>query len=102
LSVSVEKLRSKKLMNCSMRGRAAAGDELQILEPAERLEHGARIGDEAHVAFDVDGVRAHVEARDGRRPRARLEHAREHAQGRRLAGAVRTEKPDDDTSRDLE
>src|SRR4029453_867605 len=57
---------------------------------------GARhsLGNHANRLSNIVGLRDHVEAIDERRAGSRREERHEHADERRLAGAIRTEEPE--------
>src|SRR5271165_1092869 len=75
-----------------MRDAVDAGDELQVLPHREVLVQAEMLRHVAYMALDLVGVGADVVAEAGAAARVRREQAAQHADSRRLAGAVGAEK----------
>ena len=68
------------------------GDEFQIFERRELVVDHRLVGNPRHDRFGSDRIRQGVDAKHGNRPCIRAQQAGQHAQGRRLAGAIWAEQ----------
>ena len=71
---------------------ADLGNELQVVFDNHRPIARSRLGQIADGGLRRDGIGGDVVSADHRRTARRRQEARDHAHGRRLAGAVRTEE----------
>jgi hypothetical protein len=69
--------------------------DLQVLARGETVIHGGILEDEPKTSPNRRWCRDHVVPGDARRTLGRLEERTENLDGRRLAGAVGTEKSED-------
>ena len=70
-------------------------DHVEVLEAGQVLVHRCVLACEPDVLAHPGGVADDVEARHARRAVVREQQGRQDADGRRLAGAVRPEQPED-------
>ena len=70
-------------------------EEPDVLVDCQQFIQGEPLGHVADAALHLLGIAAHVDAADDRGAGGRLEQAAEHADGRRLAGAVGAEEAED-------
>jgi len=77
-------------------------DHLEVLEAGQVLVDGRVLAREADVRAQPRGFADDVEPRDAGRARVGPEQRREDADARRLAGAVRAEKPEDASGLDAQ
>src|SRR5579862_6971285 len=77
-------------------------DEMEVLPPGERLEDGAGLRHVADDLLHLDRLADDVEAEDLGRARRGRQHARQHLDGGRFSGAVRSEEREELPARDLE
>src|SRR5581483_10717690 len=76
-----------------------AGDEAQELGAGQLLVDEWPVRNESEDRLGGDGVGDDVDAGNAHRARGRAEDARDHAQRRGFAGAVRAEEPEELTAR---
>ncbi len=74
-------------------------DQLDLLGGGEALVEAERLRDDADAALDLHRLRAHVEARDARRPLGRRQQADQHVDGGRFARAVRPQEAENHPAR---
>src|SRR5207253_207363 len=77
-------------------------DHLEVLEAGQVLVDGGVLAGEPDSLAHLWGVAHHVEARDARGAVFGQQQGRQDANGRRLAGAVRAEQPEDTARLDAE
>jgi hypothetical protein len=77
-------------------------DHLEVLEAGEVLVHGRELARQPDHRSQLQRVADDVEAGDPGRAGVRLDQGREDADGRRLAGAVGPEEPEDGSGLDRE
>ena len=82
--------------------RVVAGEQREILGDGEAVVEGRGLEDDADPLAPVETRGGRVLAEHGHRPAVALAVALEDLDGRRLAGAVRAEQPEDLALRDLE
>ena len=82
--------------------RVVAGEEREILGDGEAVVEGRGLEDDADPLAPVEARGGRILAEHGHRPAVALAVALEDLDGRRLAGAVRAEQPEDLALRDLE
>ena len=70
-------------------------DHLEVLEPGQVLVHGGVLAGEPDVLAHLGGIADDVVARNARGAVVGQQQGRQDANGRRLAGAVRAEQPED-------
>ena len=96
----------QQLARSLFRGRARDAVEHRLqphqLGPRHQWVDGGILQCDADRATHHRCLRDHVVPRDPRPPAGRLQQRRQHAHCRRLAGAVRTEEPEDLTLADCE
>src|SRR4029077_990200 len=78
-----------------------AGEEAKVLLHREVRIERERLGHVAHVPLDLVVLAGDVESGDLRPAAARRQQPAQHLDGRRLAGAIRTEKSEDLPTLDL-
>ena len=96
---AVEAQRRRELAD-SLRGHGAidapeAGVDVEVAQPAERAVHHRVLEDDAARLARRERFTRDVEARDARASGARHDRRRQHADRRRLAGAVGAEQAED-------
>ena len=105
-SIASQVHRRRSPARCAACARARhAGDarvEVEVLARGQRAVDGDRLRDVADRRAHREALRAHVEAGDERAAGARRQQRREHADRRRLAGAVGPEQAEHLARRDRE